>query len=125
VSVTRTCDYCEKTEQDAGFVQHYVLQHTRVPLVRETVAEGIRAIDLCKDCALTLTHESSEEPRAVTPEPKPVVVIDGKGNSRVPRTRMRPGRCRARHPKSGTLCVWDDDHVTNHQAANGQSWPKP
>jgi hypothetical protein len=105
-------------------IQHFVLHPTRRPSNVKSLP--LRVVDLCKECAETLTRPAGDEiidviaPQA---EPQPVILTDATGHSTVPRTRNRPGRCRSRHPRSKTLCVWDEGHTPmKHQAANGQRW---
>jgi hypothetical protein len=125
MAITRQCDYCDQNEKDAGVIQHFVLHPTRRPINVKSLP--LRVMDLCPACTDILTRPAGDEAievMAAKEEPKrdPIMLIDGDGNRHIPRRRNRPGRCRSRHPKSKTICIWDEGHSTSHQAANGQHW---
>jgi hypothetical protein len=133
MAVTRQCDYCEKPESEAGFIQHYeAVPQRKAP--REYEVPGQRAIDLCGECAALVTRASEvvttripprPAPKVEAPKPTPVLMTDASGTMHVISKRNRPNRCTSLHPKSGTRCVWDVGHdVTKieHRAANGQHW---
>lgn len=130
MSITRKCDYCLKDESLAGFVQHYRILPTRPAPAGFTM--GARAFDLCDECVQLITSPATIESIPVTKEEPlrfatrggPVLVTDGKGETRVIRERNRPGRCKAkaiqRNGEPGARCLWDEGHTGDHKAANGQ-----
>jgi hypothetical protein len=133
VSITRICDYCQKPEAEAGFVQHYRVLPTRP--APTGFAAGARAFDLCCECVELITSPATvetvapvkdEEPLRFAERGGPVLVTDGKGNTRVIRERNRPGRCTSKAKSTakngGARCVWDEGHTGQHKAANGQHW---
>jgi hypothetical protein len=133
VSITRTCDYCQKPEVDLGFVQHYRILPTR-PAPHGFTA-GARTFDLCNGCVELITSPATmesvppvkdEEPLRFAGRNGPVLVTDGKGNTRVVRDRNRPGRCTSKAVSTakngGARCIWDEGHDGQHKAANGQHW---
>jgi hypothetical protein len=106
-------------------IQHFVLHPTRRPSNVKSLP--LRVVDLCKECAETLTRPAGDEVTEVIapqPESKPVAIVNGEGKTSVPRTRNRPDRCPSRHPHSKTRCIWDRGHANTlpHQAANSQKW---
>lgn len=117
MAITRACDYCEKQESDAGFIEHYEVQPTRM------AGKPTLVMDLCGECSALLTRPAVREFKAKAIEPPaPIVTVDGSGKQHVRRTRLRENRCPAMLRQ--VRCIWDKGHAVEHQAANGQHWGK-